>query len=176
MGKVTGFLEIERHDRKYTPVAERVKHFNEFVVPLSEKETRDQAARCMNCGIPYCHGTGSAQPGTPGCPVNNQIPDFNDLVYQGNWEEASRNLHSTNNFPEVHRPHLSGAVRGVLHAQHRRQPGHHQDHRMRHCRSRLGERLAEAGDRPAKDRQEGRGDRLGPRGPGLRAAARARRP
>ncbi|MGH6738013.1 MAG: glutamate synthase, partial [Bradyrhizobium sp.] len=100
MGKVTGFLEIERHDRKYTPVAERVKHFNEFVVPLSEKETRDQAARCMNCGIPYCHGTGSAQPGTPGCPVNNQIPDFNDLVYQGNWEEASRNLHSTNNFPE----------------------------------------------------------------------------
>src|SRR6478736_342698 len=100
MGKITGFLEIERHDRKYTPVAERVKHFKEFVVPLSEKETRDQAARCMNCGIPYCHGTGSVAPGTPGCPVNNQIPDFNDLVYQGNWEEASRNLHSTNNFPE----------------------------------------------------------------------------
>lgn len=100
MGKITGFLEIERHDRKYEPVAERVKNFNEFVIPLSEKETRDQAARCMNCGIPYCHGTGSVQPGTPGCPVNNQIPDFNDLVYNGNWEEASRNLHSTNNFPE----------------------------------------------------------------------------
>ena len=100
MGKVTGFLEIERHDRKYAPVAERVKHFHEFVIPLTEKETRDQAARCMNCGIPYCHGTGSVAPGTPGCPVNNQIPDFNDLVYQGNWEEASRNLHSTNNFPE----------------------------------------------------------------------------
>src|SRR5437868_4987925 len=100
MGKITGFLEIERHDRKYAPVAERVRHFHEFVVPLSEKETRDQAARCMNCGIPYCHGTGSVAPGTPGCPVNNQIPDFNDLVYQNNWEEASRNLHSTNNFPE----------------------------------------------------------------------------
>jgi glutamate synthase (NADPH) small chain len=100
MGKVTGFLEIERHDRKYAAVADRVKHFNEFVVPLSEKETRDQAARCMNCGIPYCHGTGSVAPGTPGCPVNNQIPDFNDLVYQNNWQEASRNLHSTNNFPE----------------------------------------------------------------------------
>ena len=100
MGKITGFLEIDRHDRKYAPVAERVKHFREFVVPLSEKDTRDQAARCMNCGIPYCHGTGSVAPGTPGCPVNNQIPDFNDLVYQGNWEEASRNLHSTNNFPE----------------------------------------------------------------------------
>jgi glutamate synthase (NADPH/NADH) small chain len=100
MGKITGFLEIERHDRKYEPVAERLKNFKEFVVPLSEKETRDQAARCMNCGIPYCHGTGSVQPGTPGCPVNNQIPDWNDLVYQGNWEEASRSLHSTNNFPE----------------------------------------------------------------------------
>jgi len=100
MGKITGFLEIERHDRKYKPVAERLKHYNEFVVPLSEKDLRDQAARCMNCGIPYCHGTGSAVPGTPGCPVNNQIPDFNDLVYQNNWEEAARNLHSTNNFPE----------------------------------------------------------------------------
>ena len=100
MGKITGFLEIDRHDRKYAPVAERIKSYREFVVPLSEKDTRDQAARCMNCGIPYCHGTGSVAPGTPGCPVNNQIPDFNDLVYAGNWEEASRNLHSTNNFPE----------------------------------------------------------------------------
>src|SRR5271168_2295513 len=100
MGKITGFLEIERHDRKYEPVAERIKSYREFVIPLSEKDTRDQAARCMNCGIPYCHGTGAVAPGTPGCPVNNQIPDFNDLVYQGNWEEASRNLHSTNNFPE----------------------------------------------------------------------------
>ncbi|MEO6381010.1 MAG: glutamate synthase subunit beta [Nitrobacter sp.] len=100
MGKITGFLEIERHDRKYAPVAERVKNFDEFVIPLTEKETRDQAARCMNCGIPYCHGTGSVAPGTPGCPVNNQIPDWNDLIYNGNWEEASRSLHSTNNFPE----------------------------------------------------------------------------
>src|ERR1700694_4364358 len=74
MGKITGFLEIERHDRKYAPVADRVKSYQEFVIPLSEKDTRDQAARCMNCGIPYCHGTGSVAPGTPGCPVNNQIP------------------------------------------------------------------------------------------------------
>ncbi|MBN9600644.1 MAG: glutamate synthase subunit beta [Afipia sp.] len=101
MGKITGFLEFDRHDRAYEPVAERVKSFKEFVIPLSEKETRDQAARCMNCGVPYCHGTGSVAPGTPGCPVNNQIPDWNDLVYQGRWEEASRNLHSTNNFPEI---------------------------------------------------------------------------
>ncbi|MGL6182722.1 MAG: FAD-dependent oxidoreductase, partial [Aestuariivirga sp.] len=91
MGKVTGFLEIERQDRTYTPAADRLRHYKEFVIPLSEEATRNQAARCMNCGIPYCHN---------GCPVNNQIPDWNDLVYTGNWEEASRNLHSTNNFPE----------------------------------------------------------------------------
>jgi glutamate synthase (NADPH/NADH) small chain len=101
MGKVTGFLEFERRDRVYEPVADRLKTWKEFVVPLSEQDLRDQAARCMNCGIPYCHGTGSVQPGTPGCPVNNQIPDWNDLVYNGNWEEAARNLHSTNNFPEI---------------------------------------------------------------------------
>jgi glutamate synthase (NADPH/NADH) small chain len=91
MGKITGFLEIDREDRRYAPVAERVQNYKEFVIPLSEKETRDQAARCMDCGIPYCHN---------GCPVNNQIPDWNDLVYKNDWEEASRNLHSTNNFPE----------------------------------------------------------------------------
>jgi glutamate synthase (NADPH/NADH) small chain len=91
MGKVTGFLEIERQDRKYTPAADRVRHYNEFVIPLSEEAVKSQAARCMNCGIPFCH---------TGCPVNNQIPDWNDLVYLGDWEEASRNLHSTNNFPE----------------------------------------------------------------------------
>ncbi len=100
MGKITGFLELDRSDRAYAPVAERLKNYREFVLPLSERELRDQAARCMNCGIPYCHGTGSVAPGTPGCPVNNQIPDWNDLVYNGNWEEASRTLHSTNNFPE----------------------------------------------------------------------------
>ncbi|HVT55088.1 MAG TPA: FAD-dependent oxidoreductase, partial [Xanthobacteraceae bacterium] len=91
MGKITGFLEIDREDRRYAPVAERVQNYKEFVIPLSEKETRDQAARCMDCGIPYCHN---------GCPVNNQIPDWNDLVYKDDWETASRNLHSTNNFPE----------------------------------------------------------------------------
>jgi len=92
MGKITGFLEFERNDRDYLPVEERLKNWREFVIPLPEKDTRDQAARCMNCGVPYCH---------TGCPVSNQIPDWNDLVYTGNWEEAARNLHSTNNFPEV---------------------------------------------------------------------------
>jgi glutamate synthase (NADPH/NADH) small chain len=91
MGKITGFLEIDRQDRTSAPVAERVRDYKEFVVPLGEPATKAQAARCMDCGIPYCHN---------GCPVHNQIPDWNDLVYQGDWEEAARNLHSTNNFPE----------------------------------------------------------------------------
>ncbi len=91
MGKITGFLEIDRQERKYAPAADRIRHYKEFVIPLSEDATKNQAARCMNCGIPYCH---------TGCPVNNQIPDWNDLVYNNNWEEASRNLHGTNNFPE----------------------------------------------------------------------------
>jgi glutamate synthase (NADPH) small chain len=92
MGKITGFLEYEREDRDYEPVEERVRHWREFVRPLPEEENKKQAARCMDCGVPYCH---------TGCPVNNQIPDWNDLVYRGDWEEAARNLHSTNNFPEV---------------------------------------------------------------------------
>jgi glutamate synthase (NADPH/NADH) small chain len=91
MGKVTGFLEIDRADRRYAQASDRIRHYREFMLPLSEETTRNQAARCMNCGIPYCHS---------GCPVNNQIPDWNDLVYRGDWEEASRNLHTTNNFPE----------------------------------------------------------------------------
>jgi glutamate synthase (NADPH/NADH) small chain len=101
MGKITGFLEIERHDRKYAPVEERIKSYREFVLPLPEKEVREQAARCMDCGVPYCHGTSRLTGAPTGCPVNNQIPDWNDLVYRGNWDEAARNLHSTNNFPEV---------------------------------------------------------------------------
>ncbi|HZS63725.1 MAG TPA: glutamate synthase subunit beta [Xanthobacteraceae bacterium] len=92
MGKITGFLEFEREDRHYEPVEQRIKHWHEFLLPLPEEENKKQAARCMDCGIPYCH---------TGCPVNNQIPDWNDLVYKGRWETAARNLHSTNNFPEV---------------------------------------------------------------------------
>ncbi|WP_028033174.1 glutamate synthase subunit beta [Chelativorans sp. J32] len=93
MGKVTGFLEIDRQENKYQPASDRIRHFREFTIPMSEQEVSKQAARCMDCGIPYCHGP-------TGCPVHNQIPDWNDLVYQGDWEAAIRNLHSTNNFPE----------------------------------------------------------------------------
>jgi glutamate synthase (NADPH/NADH) small chain len=91
MGKPTGFLEIERHDRDYEPAAERLKTWREFVRPLPQAEVGKQAARCMDCGIPFCH---------QGCPVNNQIPDFNNLVYRDQWRAALENLQSTNNFPE----------------------------------------------------------------------------
>jgi glutamate synthase (NADPH/NADH) small chain len=91
MGKATGFLEIERKDRGYVAPAERLKHYREFTVPHDEGALQAQAARCMDCGIPYCHN---------GCPVNNQIPDWNHLVYQADWQQALDNLHSTNNFPE----------------------------------------------------------------------------
>ena len=91
MGKVTGFLEIEKQDRSYKPASDRIRHYDEFVIPLSEEQVKGQAARCMDCGIPFCH---------TGCPVNNQIPDWNDLVYNDDWKTASENLHSTNNFPE----------------------------------------------------------------------------
>jgi glutamate synthase (NADPH/NADH) small chain len=91
MGKVTGFLEIERHDRGYEKTEERLKSYKEFTKPLAPKALNDQAARCMDCGIPFCHN---------GCPVNNQIPDWNNLVYREQWQHAAINLHSTNNFPE----------------------------------------------------------------------------
>ena len=91
MGKTTGFLEIERQDRGYEKPAARLKTWTEFVRPLGGSDIRDQAARCMNCGIPYCHN---------GCPVNNIIPDWNHLVYEDDWRNALEVLHSTNNFPE----------------------------------------------------------------------------
>jgi len=91
MGKVTGFLEYERLEEGYAPVAQRLKHYKEFVIGLGAEEAKVQGARCMDCGTPFCNS---------GCPVNNVIPDFNDLVYRNDWKNAITVLHSTNNFPE----------------------------------------------------------------------------
>jgi len=91
MGKPTGFMEVARQDRGYAPVGDRILHFREFVLGLSDAEVSKQGARCMDCGIPFCH---------QGCPVSNLIPDWNDLVYRGEWQQAIEVLHSTNNFPE----------------------------------------------------------------------------
>ena len=91
MGKTTGFLEFERQDEGYLVPDKRVKDYKEFTVPLKESKLKEQGARCMDCGIPFCHS---------GCPLGNFIPDFNDKVYNGRWKEAAEILHSTNNFPE----------------------------------------------------------------------------
>lgn len=93
MGKPTGFMEYKRASLKKADAKDRVKHFNEFEFSFSKEETKIQGARCMDCGIPYCHGD-------TGCPVQNYIPEWNDLIYKGHWQEALANLHSTNNFPE----------------------------------------------------------------------------
>jgi len=91
MGKVTGFMEFDRISEQNIPPQERLKNYKEFVLHLSDDEAKKQGARCMDCGIPFC---------TTGCPINNIIPDWNDLIYNQNWEEAIEVLHSTNNFPE----------------------------------------------------------------------------
>jgi glutamate synthase (NADPH/NADH) small chain len=91
MGKPTGFIEHDRVDRRYAPVGDRIVNYNEFVIALSDEDLGIQGSRCMDCGIPFCH---------QGCPVNNIIPDWNDLVFRGDWRAAIEVLHSTNNFPE----------------------------------------------------------------------------
>jgi glutamate synthase (NADPH/NADH) small chain len=91
MGKITGFMEFERIEEGYLPAGERVKNYKEFVIGLTDEQAKTQGARCMDCGTPFCNN---------GCPVNNIIPDFNDLVYHGDWKNAIEVLHSTNNFPE----------------------------------------------------------------------------
>jgi glutamate synthase (NADPH/NADH) small chain len=91
MGKITGFIEFQRQKEAYLPAAERVKNYEEFIVSLNDEEAQTEGSRCMDCGTPFC---------MTGCPVNNIIPDWNDLVYSGNYREALETLHSTNNFPE----------------------------------------------------------------------------
>ncbi|WP_430467180.1 glutamate synthase subunit beta [Winogradskyella ouciana] len=91
MGKITGFLEYKRENESYVKPQERVTNYKEFTIPLEEKKLKNQGARCMDCGIPFCHS---------GCPLGNLIPDFNDKVYKGKWKEAAEILHKTNNFPE----------------------------------------------------------------------------
>src|SRR5665647_686601 len=91
MGKITGFMEFDRLEEGHQPVSERIKNYLEFGLGLDDQQANRQAARCMDCGTPFCNN---------GCPVNNIIPDFNDLVYRGDWKNASVVLHSTNNFPE----------------------------------------------------------------------------
>ena len=129
MGKVTGFLEIEREQPTRRAVEERVQDWLEIYQPFPEEKQKEQAARCMDCGVPFCH---------TGCPVNNLIPDWNDLAYNNRWEPAIRRLHSTNNFPEFTgricpAPCEAACVLGIS------QPaGFHQADGKEHRRARLG--------------------------------------
>ncbi len=100
MGKPTGFLEYQRETSVAVPPLERIKNFNEFHTPLSMEEQQTQAARCMECGVPFCQAGMMLPGGASGCPLNNLVPEWNDLIYHGNWEEAYDRLKKTNNFPE----------------------------------------------------------------------------
>ena len=100
MGKITGFLEYERETSKEVSPRERIKNWKEFHLPLSETEQRKQGARCMDCGVPFCQSGMMMGGMVSGCPLNNLIPEWNDLVYTGNWQQAFRRLKKTNSFPE----------------------------------------------------------------------------
>ena len=168
MGKVTGFLEIERQDRGYEKPEARVHNYQEFVHPLPYAEVGKQAARCMDCGIPFCH---------QGCPVNNLIPDWNNLVYRDQWRAALGDAALHQQFPGIHRPRLPRAVRGVLHPEHPGQSGHHQNHRMPDRGPRLGRRLDPA--RRSPPRKTGKTVAVvgsGPAGLACGPATGARRP
>ena len=100
MGKPTGFMEYERQDKPAESPKERIKHFREFHTPLSKEEQERQGARCMACGVPFCQAGQMIMGMASGCPLHNLVPEWNDLIYHGNWEEAYYRLKKTNNFPE----------------------------------------------------------------------------
>lgn len=100
MGKPTGFMDYERETSVAVSPKDRIKNFNEFHTPLSKEEQQKQGARCMNCGVPFCQAGMTIGGATSGCPLNNLVPEWNDLIYHGNWEQAYNRLHKTNNFPE----------------------------------------------------------------------------
>ena len=117
MGKVTGFMEYTRELPLRRPVTERVNDWFEIYRAFPEENIRQQGARCMDCGVPFCHN---------GCPVNNIIPDWNDLVFHGPLEGSGPRPALHQQFPGVHRPHLPRALRSRLRARHQRAAGHHQ--------------------------------------------------
>ena len=167
MGKITGFMELERVAGGVRAVA-GAREALPRVHPARSPTTRPamQGARCMDCGIPFCKS---------GCPVNNIIPDWNDLVYRQHWQRRARGAALDQQLPRVHRPRLPRAVRGGVHAQHQRRSGRHQVDRARHHRQGLGRRLGRAAAAGAQDRQEGRGRRLRAR-PGSPARSSSRAP
>ena len=117
MGDVRGFLTISKEDVSYRPVEERLKDYREVTIPLREEKVKAQGARCMDCGVPTCHW---------GCPVDNLIPDWNDLVYRGRWQDALERLLRHKQFARDDRPCVSGALRSIVRARIDRAAGQHQ--------------------------------------------------
>lgn len=116
MGKPTGFLDYEREDARAESPKERIKHFNEFHIPLSREEQQKQGARCMDCGVPFCQSGKVLLKGmASGCPLNNLVPEWNDLIYTGNWEQAYLRLKKTNPFPEFTDVYVRHSVRMPVH-------------------------------------------------------------
>ena len=155
MGKPTGFLEYPRElptDRK--PL-DRLSDWDEFHEHFPVKKLRDQGARCMDCGTPFCH-TGTLIAGmASGCPIHNLIPEWNDLVYKGRWKEALDRLHHTNNFPEFTGRVCPAPVRGLVRPRHQRAAGHDQGDRVRDRRQGLRRGLGGAAAAGAAHGQEG---------------------
>lgn len=123
MGKPTGFLEYDRCERAKLPVRERIKNFNEFYAPFNQEERRRQGARCMNCGVPLCQSGMTLGGMVSGCPLHNLIPEWNDAVYNGNYQHALSRLLKTNNFPEFTGRVCPRAVRKGVHLRARRRAG-----------------------------------------------------
>ena len=148
MGKPTGFIEIARRSQPARPPLERIRDWSEAHPHLSDGDARaSRAPAAWTAAIPFCH-TGALISGmASGCPINNLIPEWNDLVYRGQWREASIRLHRTNNFPEFTGPRLPGALRGLLHGGPQRRPGDDQDDRAGDRRPRLGGGLDHARSR-----------------------------
>ncbi len=143
MGKMTGFMELQRVAEVTLPVAERVRNSREFILALTDDEASKQGARCMDCGIPFCQS---------GCPINNIIPDWNDLVYRHQWRAALDVLHSTNNFPEFTGRICPAPCEAACTLNINDDPGRHQVDRALHHRQGLGRRLGRAAAAVAQDR------------------------
>ena len=176
MGKPTGFIEYLRELPVDRTPQERVRDWKEFHHHMEEKRLRNQAARCMDCGVPFCH-TGKLISGmASGCPINNVIPGMERPGLSRPVARSARSPAHDQQLPGVHRPRVPRAVRRLLRARHHESAGHDQDHRERDHRSRLGRRLGAAGAAEEAHGQESRRDRLRPRGPGGGRATESRRP
>ena len=162
MGDITGFLKHGRQLPPRRPVAVRIQDWREVYEPSDDAVTREQASRCMDCGIPFCHN---------GCPLGNLIPEWNDLVYRDRWRDAIDPAARHQQLSGVHRPALPGAVRGVLRARHQPGSGDHRAGGEGDHRAGLGQRLGAADAAGAADRQAGGGGRLRPGRAGRRPAA-----